>query len=168
MAAVAALLVVPVLSSCGVNFGAQTDKVYTAAQGVNNRDGQVDVLNALIVSSANGSGRLIAGLSNNDGENPDQLTGVAGSGDDASLTVALQGGNTTIPAGGYIQLADDGQAAVLVSGEAVTAGGYVRVAFSFKRGEQAVLNVPVVSNTGDFADVVIPTPSATPSQQPKG
>ena len=48
-ALLAALFVVPALTACSsTNFGAQTDKVYTPGDGVTNRDGMVDVLNALL------------------------------------------------------------------------------------------------------------------------
>jgi len=60
LVAVAVLLAVPALSSCGVNFSAQTDQVYTPAEGALNRDGDVDVLNALIVSDQAGEANSAA------------------------------------------------------------------------------------------------------------
>ena len=82
IAAAAVALAVPALSSCGSNFNAPTDQVYTPGIGVNNRDGSVDVLHALIVSGEDGSGTIIAGLVNNDQRNDDALTEVAGAGDE--------------------------------------------------------------------------------------
>ncbi len=43
------LLAAPLLSSCGFNYA--TDRPNTVAAGANNRDGAVDVLGAVIVSS---------------------------------------------------------------------------------------------------------------------
>jgi len=52
--AVAALVITPLMTSCG--FNQPTDRVYTPSVGVNDRSGQVDVLHALVVSGADGSG----------------------------------------------------------------------------------------------------------------
>jgi len=60
IASAAVLLTVPALSACGVSFGAQTDQVYNPSVGVDDRSGAVDVLNALVVSGANGSGTVVA------------------------------------------------------------------------------------------------------------
>ncbi|MEZ5194645.1 MAG: hypothetical protein R2734_20695 [Nocardioides sp.] len=50
----ALLLAVPFLSSCARGFA--TERVYTPATGVNNQEGDVDVLGATIVSGEAGSG----------------------------------------------------------------------------------------------------------------
>ena len=59
----ALVLAVPGVSACGFNYA--TDRENTIANGVSNKDGEVDVLNAVIVSSEDGSGTFIATLSNN-------------------------------------------------------------------------------------------------------
>ena len=102
IAAAVVVLAVPVLSSCGVSFGAQTDQVYNPSVGVDDQSGDVDVLNALIVSGTNGSGTVVATLVDNDQQNADTLKGVAGAGADASATVKVSG-DTAIPAGGRAQ-----------------------------------------------------------------
>lgn len=160
IAAAVVLAAAPVLSSCGVNFEAQTDQPYNPATGVDDRSGSVDVLNALIVSGDDGSGTVVAGLVNNDEQNADMLKGVTGAGDDASVTVDV-GGPTEIPAGGLLNLADKGK--VTVSGDKVKAGSFVTLTFTFDRGEAVTLDLPVVSNsvTGDYGDV--PVPTASPS-----
>lgn len=156
IAAAAALLTVPALSSCG-QLDPQTDAVYTPSVGVNNRDAMVDVLHALIVADGEGSGRLVAGLANNDLDEADELTGVRGEQVDQSTDFTLTGGETTVPAGGFLQLADSDSAAVLASGDRVTPGGFVRLTFSFANAGDVTVNVPVVANDGDYADVEIPS-----------
>ena len=83
----ALVLATVTLSSCGFNYA--TDKVYTPAEGVNNRDSRVDVLNAAIVATEDGKGTFVASLSNNDTPTyvdgkltdvDDKLTGLAGVG----------------------------------------------------------------------------------------
>jgi len=171
LAVATAITAAPLLSSCGVNFNAQTDQVYTPADGMNERDGSVDVLNALIVSGEPGSGRLIAGLSNNDERRPDALTEVRGAGADRSVSVAIQGdGEAAIPAGGYLQLADPDAAFVAVQGDpsVVDAGNFVRVTFVFKNAEPATLNVPVLPPGSDYAGVSLTGPSASASPSESG
>jgi hypothetical protein len=171
-ALVAALFVAPVLTACSsTNFGAQTDKVYTPADGVTNRDGMVDVLNALIVSDNPGTGRLIAGLSNNDTQTADELTGVAGAGNSQALTVTIEGGDTKIPPGGFLQLADPGSAFVQVQGDPTQlyAGAFARVTFSFKNADAVTVNVPVLAPGQNYTHVSLePSPTPTPSPSPSG
>ena len=160
----AALLAVPVLSSCGVSFDAQTDQVYQPADGVNSRSGTVDVLNALIVSETAGTGRLIAGLNNGDTQEDDTLTGVEGVEESADVEVTLGDGDTTIPAGGLLQLADDDAAHVTVTGdeEAIVPGSFVRLTFTFQNGEEATVNVPVLGAGETYSDLDL-EPAASPS-----
>lgn len=180
MAAAAALLAVPALSACGVSFDAQTDQVYTPADGENDRSGSVDVLNVLIVSDTPGSGRLIAGLVNNSTSDEDELSGVRGIGEDDSVSFTLGDGETTIPAGGSLQLADEEAAIITASGseELLAPGTFVRLEMTFEKGEPVTLNVPVLAPGTDYDDLELesegaePTesstelPSATPSESP--
>ncbi len=155
VAAVALVIAAPVLSSCGANFGAQTDQVYNPAAGVDDRAGSVDVLNALVVSGTDGSGTVIASLVNNDQTHSDSLRSVAGAGADSSLQVK-PGGTTTIPADGMLNLATDGH--VTVRGDRVTPGNFVEVTFSFERGEPVTMKVPVVSSDDPvYKDVKVPS-----------
>jgi hypothetical protein len=151
IAAVAVMLAVPVLASCG--FDEQTDQDYTPTTGVHDRSGDVDVLDALIVSGTNGSGTVVAGLVNNDNSNADKLTGVTGAGEDQSVTVNL-GSPIDIPAGGSYQLADKGQ--VTAKGDQVVPGHFVRITFTFDRAEAITVDVPVVAHSGDYASVPVP------------
>jgi hypothetical protein len=158
LAAAAALLAVPALSACGTNFDAQTDQVYTPGDGENSYAGSVDVLNAMIISDTAGSGRFIAGLVNNDNEEGDTLEMVEGVGDSAEVTFTIEGGDTEIPPGGSLQLADDEAAMVAATGsaEALEAGRFVRVSVSFTNGDSAELNVPVMAPAETYEDVELP------------
>ena len=64
LAALAMVLLVPLLGACG--FGYQTDQVYQPGVGVNNRAGTVDVLGAVVVSASDGEGTFVASLANKD------------------------------------------------------------------------------------------------------
>jgi hypothetical protein len=157
IAAAVVVLAVPALSSCGVSFGAQTDQVYNPSVGVDDRSGDVDVLNALIVSGTNGSGTVIATLVDNDQQNADTLKGVAGAGADASATVKVTG-DTAIPAGGVLNLADG--SGVSITGKRVVPGNFVTLTFSFDRAEAITIGVPVVNASNpDYAGVKVPPAS---------
>jgi len=155
IAAAAVLLAAPALSSCGVSFGAQTDQVYNPAVGVDDRSGQVDVLNALIVSGTNGSGTVVASLVNNDQQTDDTLKSVTGAGQDSGLTVK-PGGDTTIPAGGLLNLATKGS--ITARGQRVVPGNFVTITFTFDRAQAITVDVPVVSASNpDYAGIKVPS-----------
>jgi hypothetical protein len=154
-AAAIALVLSPALVSCG--FDQPTNAVYTPGEGVNARSGQVDVLHALVVSGADGSGTVVASLVNNDREDADTLTQVTGAAEGAALQVSLDA-PVEIPAGGAVQLLEE---EVPVEGEAIVPGRFVELTFTFERAETATVEVPVVTRSGDYAD--IPVPSIAPA-----
>lgn len=132
------------LSGCGLNFA--TDMPYTPAAGTYNQDGSVDVLNAVIVATEDGSGTFIAALANNDGEESATFEALEGI-DQAQLTAELAS-PIEIPADGLVNLAEEG--GVEVTGE-FALGDFVPVSVQFGNGERVELDVPVVTNCGDFA-----------------
>jgi len=155
IAAAAVLLTAPVLSSCGVNFGAQTDQPYNPAVGVDNRDGSVDVLNALIVSGTNGSGTVVATLVNNDQQQKDTLSGVTGQGKDKNVQVKVSG-PTEITPDGLLNLATKG--GISATGKRIVPGNFVTLQFTFQNGDAVTVDAPVVSQSNpDYSDVKVPS-----------
>jgi hypothetical protein len=162
-------IVLLALTSCGFNYA--TDKVYTPAEGVNNRDSRVDVLNAAIVATEDGKGTFVASLANN--ETPtiengkltdvdDQLTGLEGSGG-STLTATLKE-PITIPGGGLVKLADGN--GIPVEGDSIKLGSFVEVTLTFENAEPATMKVPVVPNNGHYAGQ--DGTSLTPTEAPEG
>lgn len=165
IAAAAALLAVPALSACG--FSVQTDQVYTPAVGTNDRSGEVYVLDAQVVSETNGSGTVVAGLTNQNQQRPDALTSVTGAGADQGIGSDMGGQQITIAPGGFTQLANL-KTPVTVTGSQVVPGQFVNLRFSFKNAQTVTMVVPVVARTADYKNVPMPSsssasPSATPS-----
>ena len=105
LAAVAMVLLVPVLGACG--FGYQTDQVYQPGVGVNNRTGSVDILGAVVVSSLEGEGTFVASMVNKDTKNDDTLVSVTGDGLDVQLPAPVK-----IAADTLVNLADTGAVSV--------------------------------------------------------
>lgn len=152
-AAGALVLTTPLLSACGMSFA--TDAVYTPAPGANDRDGRVDVLNALIVATENGSGTFVATLVNNEvsaleggrlSDVTDRLTSLRGAGE-STLTAQLE--PVEIPGGGMARLADG--SGIPVEGSDIQLGHFVEVELTFANAEPVRIEVPVVPNNGVFA-----------------
>ena len=137
--AAAVLALAAPLSSCGFDYATERD--YTPASGANNRDGDVDVLSAVVVSAAEGSGTFIASLSNNGSDEEETLTAVTGQ--DSTVTAA-EFEPVAIPAGGLVNLAEPA-ADIVLTGD-FAAGDVVPLTVDFGNGERVSLNVPVVSD----------------------
>lgn len=127
------LLAAPILSSCG--FNAATDRVNTISTGVNDRDGQIDVLGAAIIAGADNAGLLVGTLANNSTEEPDTLSAVAGAVSPVDFT------SVEVPAAGAADLFDLG--GISVAGE-FSVGQFVSINLTFDGGQSNTLNVPVV------------------------
>lgn len=132
------------LASCGFDY--PTDRVNTIAAGVNERATSVDALGIRILATAQGEGRLIGSLANNN----------AGS---ASLQeVSSPEGKVTAP--GFTPVEVDGGAlvnladlpSISLSGD-FTAGQVVPLDLSFSTGESARLRVPVVKPCYQYTQV---------------
>ncbi|MGF9756020.1 hypothetical protein AAII07_12505 [Microvirga sp. 0TCS3.31] len=126
------------LVSCG--FDTATEREYDVNGAAENREGTVDVLSAVVVSAAEGSGTFVASLSNNDGTEEQSLTGLSG-GEGASIEAA-EFEPVTVPADGLVNLAEP-PADIILTGD-FTAGDFVPMSVDFGNGERVSLNVPVV------------------------
>lgn len=163
---IGAAAVVPALSSC---MSYATDMIYTPAAGVNDRAGDIDVLNAAIVSTDGGTGRFIATLSNDDPILPGALDSMTGAGDSASLVVAdfepleLRGG-------GYVNLATTesaGGVGIPVAGS-FDLGDFVEVSLTFRDGTSTQLAVPVLPNADEYAGIGGPIETDLERPVPEG
>ncbi|GAA1442586.1 hypothetical protein GCM10009641_57500 [Mycobacterium cookii] len=142
--AAAVLALAAPLSSCGFDYATERD--YTPGSGANNREGVVDVLSAVVVSGADGSGTFVASLSNNDIDEEQTFTGLS-AGDGATVEVT-EFEPVEISAGGLVNLAEP-PAEIVLTGE-FGAGDVVPLAVDFGSGERVMLNVPVVSDDSGY------------------
>ncbi|HEU4337309.1 MAG TPA: hypothetical protein VFR45_08360 [Nocardioides sp.] len=130
------------LTSCGFDYATERD--YTPAGGANNREGVVDLLSAVVVSGAEGSGTFVASLANNDTEEQ-SLTAISGvSGSDGATIEAAGFEPVTIPADGLVNLAEP-PADIVLTGD-FAAGDFIPLSFDFDNGERISFNVPVVAD----------------------
>jgi len=151
VACAAALLLLPLLGACG--FGFQTDKVYQPATGTDDRTGQVYILNALVVTLNGGKGTFAGTLVNENQTRPTKLVSITGANIQGSTTAV------TLPPNKAVNLADSGQ--VTIGGPMVKAGNFVQMSFEFANGQSTKMDVPVVSRTGDYANVPLPGSSSS-------
>lgn len=151
----------PALTSCGFDYA--TDRVYTPAAGINERDASVDVLGAVVVSAQPDSGTFVASFANNDQRGPATVVGLAGAGDDQSLQ-ADEFEPIEIPAGGLVNLATEG--GIPVDGT-FEAGDFLTVTVTFGDGESVEMDIPAVTDCGDFEglDVTADEPASTIEDQ---
>ena len=141
LATAAAVLALAVpLSSCGFDYA--TEREYDVTSAALSREGAVDILSAVVVSAAEGSGTFVASFSNNDPADAQTFTGLAG-GEGATVTAA-EFEPVSIPAGGLVNLADPA-AGIVLTGD-FTAGDVVPLTIDFGNGERISLNVPVVAD----------------------
>lgn len=139
-----------------------TDAVYTQAAGANNRESRVDVLNAVIVSTENGSGTFVATLVNNEKameagqptEAADRLTAIEGVGDSSGLVASVQ--PVTIAGGELVALADG--KGIPISGAVIKRGDFIELKLTFAVAEPVIIEVPVVGNSGVWAGQDGPAP----------
>lgn len=155
IAVVALVFAAPAISGCGSTLW-PTDEPYNPGVGVNDRAGSVNVLNALVVSGAPGSGTFIATLVNRDSATADQLISV----DVEGMTVG-GGVNPALPASSSLNLAS-AVGGVVVSGDPklLAAGRFISVRLTFAKAEPVTIKVPIVANRGPYADLA---PSAAPT-----
>ncbi len=166
MATTAAVIATAGLSGCGGNFHAQTDQIYQPAVGSNSREGQVYVLNALLVAGDGSHGALVAGLLDQAAAD-DTLTSVtAKTSKDKDLTVTIIDGQIPLPSRTLVRLSQDADVAVSGQTGDLTPGGTASVTFTFQNADPVTLDAPIVSREGAYADVPLPSPSPTASSSP--
>lgn len=145
-----ALVLAPALASCSTEM--PTDAIYTPAAGTNARTADVDVLNAMVVSTEPGSGTLIFTLVNNrrdpvDGSESmeDRLTDVTVEGQAARMRpVRIPSASAVVVAEKTEQI-PDGIGGIKVEGD-FEPGEFVDVVFTFEDAGEVELEVPVLLN----------------------
>jgi hypothetical protein len=139
--ALAGLLVVGALSGCGTGMDAQTNAIYDPGDGVNERGGDVDVLNALLVANPDGTGTVSAALLNN-AQEVDEVTEIAVSADGEELRVDGSGLPVELPPSPRSPLNIEDEAALYV--EDIEAGYFVTLSMQFQNAAPVEIEVPVV------------------------
>lgn len=158
------------LSACGTGFDTAVNQQYQAAVGADNREGDVEILNALVVadegplepaeqvevSEAEGeaeeteapereaaeAGTVAASLVNN-GDDDVVLTSITAGSVDGEQVEVTGRGRVSVPKGQLVRLGVDARTLFAVS--PVDAGRYVELTFTFDDGSTVVVNTPTVA-----------------------
>ncbi|MGH1561522.1 hypothetical protein [Mumia sp. DW29H23] len=145
------------LAGCGTGFKAQTNAVYQAGVGTNNRSGDVEVLNALFVKNDDGSATLSAGLVNQVLQS-DRLTGVEVSTLAGTPVEVTFDGPVAVPIRRLETLGTKPQA--VIAGQELFAGQFLAITFTFANAGDVDLQLPIVSRTPMYASVAQPEATA--------
>jgi hypothetical protein len=140
-----ALVLAPVLSSCGFDYA--TDRENNIAATTSDREGQVDVLGAGIVVAETGEAVFIASFSNNSDEDESSLESV--SSPDGLTFSGFE--EVTVEPHGFVNLAES-ETPVTVEGD-LEPGSFVDVTLDFSHGESSTVGVPVHPNCGYYAEI---------------
>ena len=152
----------PVLAACGANFDAQTNQVYQPAVGVNDRSGDVYVVNALVVTDGSGTGTVVASLINQANQSDRLVNVLASTTAGAPLEATGLRKGIELPPLEAVQIVDDRVVSVTSTAAGaepgsdkggVTAGGYVTLQLQFERAPVVEVTVPVVSKSSEHQDV---------------
>jgi hypothetical protein len=154
---VAGLAAITVLSACGFSY--PTDRINNLTAGVDYRQGTVDILNSVVVAKQANSGTFIASFVNNN--QTDTVTLQSMSGDNTAVGQVNLPQTIAIPPNGAVNLAATG--GIPVNGT-FALGQFVTLTFQWDNGDTSTVDVPVVSDDGQWAGLDISTPSgsATP------
>lgn len=165
--ALAAAVVVPLLSGCGAGRSAQTNQPYAPADGTQASQGDIRVLNAVVVSQGEGTPAVLSTSIANNASQADEVTAVTVGG-----TAATIGGRASVPAkgilrfgGGYGSPPSGSVAAAQATVEGLTAkpGDITSLTVTLARGGSITFAVPVVPASG-FWSSAIPSASASGDQ----
>ena len=136
----ALVLALALLSSCG--FGKATDQLYTPGVGTNDRNGDVDVLSAVVAAAQPNEGTVLVTLVNNSREEEAALSGVSGPDLEFGEFEPIE-----IDPLGLANLAREG--GITVTGD-FDAGNVLPLTLTFASGDTATLNVPVVEACDEY------------------
>jgi len=152
----AGLAATAALSACGFNY--PTDKINNLTAGVDDWDGTVTVLNAVVVAAQPDYGTFVATLVN--GSSTESVALQSVSGDNTTISTADATPFTMAP--GSMENLATGQG-IPVYGT-FQPGQFVNISLQFDNGETASLSVPVVDDSGQWAGLDnAPSPSASAS-----
>lgn len=147
------------VSGCGAGFNAQTNQQYQGAEGINNRDGLVYVLNALVVTDEQGNGTFVGTLIDQS-STPDALVSVTATDSQGSAVKTTKlSSPIALKSQQAVQLQTD--AVVRLNGKAVVAGDILTAIFTFQNASPVEIGIPVVVGGSGTIYSGIPIGSST-------
>ncbi len=152
IAAVAAI----VLAGCNFITTQQTLEPYDPSDGVSTTVGDVQVLNALVVSDDGESGNLVFSALNSGSDDVDLTVQFESNGEKVTLDVDVDAGST-----GVFGFGEDGQ--LFLAGIDTKPGSLLPIYFQYGDEQGRQLLVPVLDGELDEYASLVPTPTPTPT-----
>ncbi|PJJ57108.1 hypothetical protein CLV56_1329 [Mumia flava] len=151
-AALAVASIAVVASGCGTGFNAQTNAVYQAGVGTNNRSADVDLLNVLFVQNDDGSATLSAGLVNQTRDRDTLLSveAVTLAGTPVDVTM-----DKTVPVAPLRLTTLGTKTQVLIDGD-LSAGQFLDLTFTFENAGTVEVQAPIVLRVPLYDSVAEP------------
>ena len=155
------------LAGCSSGFGATSTKDYAPSDGVVAGEGDIRVLNALVVATEGATDGVVSMTVVNRGETSDRVTGIESDAGDVTL-----GGDTSLPPGAAVSFGTE-EATATISGLSKEPGQAVELTVRFAKAEPLTFRTVIVPGTDDYASLTppasptpTPTPTETPSESP--
>ena len=151
------------LTGCSSGFDATSTQDYAPSDGIVAGDGDMRVLNALVVAAEDADDGAVSMTVVNRGETSDRITGILSDAGDVTL-----GGDTSLPPGGAVSFGTE-EASATVSGLSKEPGQAVTMTVRFAKAEPLTFRTVIVTATDDYASItpaVSPTPTLSPTESP--
>ncbi len=163
LAATAVAAAVLLTGGCGTSFNAQTNQQYQASVGADDRDADVQVLAALLVTGQDGSATLNATLINKTDRDQRLVSVTLVAGDGTELEVATTDQEDLVIAPGEARtlgLVDDGsqrlKSKIYTTSGIETVGLNYTLTLTYSDAGEVELPIPSVARNTQYADVALP------------
>lgn len=156
----AAISVLALLTGCAAGDGAQSVQTYAPGDGVLADNGNIRVLNALVVAGDAASAGVVSMTLVNIGDRDDQLSDITSTGGTVDLT-----GTRDLAASDSVRLGAGTDPAATIGGLTSRPGQIVTLHLTFSRSEPLTIRTVVVPATGDYAELT-PGPETPAAESP--
>jgi hypothetical protein len=163
LAALAAVLTATALTGCSSGFDATSTKDYAPSDGIVAGEGDIRVLNALVVAAEGADEGVVSMTVVNRGESADRITGIESDAGDVTL-----GGDTSLPPGAAVSFGTE-EATATITGLSKDPGQAVEMTVRFAKAEPLTFRTVIVLGTDDYASLTppaAPTPTLSPTETP--
>lgn len=157
------VLTVTGLAGCSSGFDATSTQDYAPSDGIVAGDGDIRVLNALVVATEGADEGVVSMTVVNRGETSDRITAIRSDAGDVTL-----GGDTSLPPGAAVSFGTE-EATATVTGLTKEPGQAVALTVRFAKAEPLTFRTVIVLGTDDYASLTpptSPTPTPTPTETP--
>jgi hypothetical protein len=149
--------VLALLTGCGANFDAQTNRPYQPAEGTNDRSNGVYVLNTLAVTDGEGNATIVSRLVNQQDVEDQLLSFAVTTLDEEPVEAAPLEAPVELAVAPWpeqsVQVGTEGL--LRISGDNFEAGDFLVIGFTFAQSEPVEMQIPVVEPGTEYGDIPV-------------